>query len=107
MLKLLFLCTQNRMRSPTAVQVFASWPNVETDSAGLHASAAVVLSSEQISWADVIFVMEHKHRTLLSKNYGAHLNGKRVIFLYIPDKFPFMDPALVSLLETKVEPFLR
>lgn len=107
MLRLLFLCTQNRMRSPTAEQVFASWPNVETDSAGLHSSAAVVLSSEQIAWADVIFVMEHRHRTLLSKNYRAHLNGKRVICLDIPDRFPFMDPALVSLLETKVEPFLR
>lgn len=107
MLKALFLCTQNRRRSPTAEQVFASWRGVETDSAGLHASAAVVLSPEQIEWADVIFVMERRHRTQLSKRYRKHLKGKRVICLDLPDKFAFMDPALVSLLESKVGPFLR
>ncbi len=107
MLKALFLCTQNRRRSPTAEQVFAAWRGVETDSAGLHASAAVVLSPEQIEWADVIFVMERRHRAQLSKGYRKHLKGKRVICLDVPDKFAFMDPALVSLLESKVGPFLR
>ncbi|MGZ5819594.1 MAG: phosphotyrosine protein phosphatase, partial [Burkholderiaceae bacterium] len=34
MKRALFICTQNRLRSPTAEHVFASWPNVETDSAG-------------------------------------------------------------------------
>lgn len=35
MIRDLFICTQNRLRSPTAEQVFATWANVETDSAGL------------------------------------------------------------------------
>lgn len=95
------------MRSPTAKQVFASWEGVDTDSAGLHPSAAVVLSPEQIKWADVIIVMEPRHRTQLSKNYRKHLKGKRVICIDVPDKYRFMDPALVSLLEAKAGPFLR
>lgn len=35
----LFLCSQNRLRSPTAEQVFADWPGIETASAGLLADA--------------------------------------------------------------------
>ena len=95
------------MRSPTAEQVFASWPGVETDSAGLHSSAKVLLSREQIAWADLIVVMEQRHRTQLSKGYRAHLKGKRVVCIDVPDKFAFMDPTLVAQLEAKVGPYLR
>ncbi len=97
----------NRMRSPTAEQVFATWPGVETDSAGLHPSAKVVLSPEQIEWADLIVVMETGHRAQLSKSYRAHLKGKRVVCVDVPDKYAFMDPILVSELEAKVGPLVR
>lgn len=62
MKRALFICTQNRLRSPTAEQVFASWPDVESDSAGLGNDADIPLSSEQIAWATIIFVMEKVHR---------------------------------------------
>ena len=106
MKKLLFICTQNRLRSPTAEHVFATWPNVETDSAGLGADANVQLSTEQVLWADLIFVMEKAHRNKLSQKFKAALNGKRVICLDIPDDYDFMQPELVSLLEMKVGRFL-
>jgi predicted protein tyrosine phosphatase len=63
MKRALFIGSQNRLRSPTAEQVFANWPKVETDSAGLGGDASVPLSPEQIGWATVIFVMEKAHRT--------------------------------------------
>ena len=103
----LFLCSANRLRSPTAEHVFANWPNIETDSAGLDASASVVLSSEQLKWADIIFVMENRQRNRLSKKYKKHLNGQRVITLGIPDDYEYMDPVLIKLLEAKAGPFLR
>lgn len=106
MKKLLFICTQNRLRSPTAEHVFATWPNVETDSAGLGADANVQLSTEQVLWADLIFVMEKAHRNKLSQKFKAALNGKRVICLDIPDDYDFMQPELVSLLEMRVGKFL-
>lgn len=105
--KALFLCSQNRLRSPTAEHVFSTWPDVETDSAGLLADADVPLSTEQIEWADIIFVMEKTHRTRLSKRFRKHLNGKRVICLDIPDNYEYMAPALVTLLEAKAGQFLR
>lgn len=107
MKRALFICSANRLRSPTAEQVFSSWVGIETDSAGLSNDAITVLSSEQIDWADIIFVMEKAHRNKLSKRFKRHLGGKRVICLDIPDDYDFMDPALIRLLETKAGPFLR
>jgi predicted protein tyrosine phosphatase len=107
MKNVLFICSANKLRSPTAEHVFASWPEVETDSAGLSNGATVLLSSEQLEWADIIFVMEKVHRCKLSKKYRRHLNGQRVICLDIPDDYEFMDPTLVHLLENKVGPFLK
>ncbi|WP_374502249.1 low molecular weight protein tyrosine phosphatase family protein [Pseudoxanthomonas sp.] len=102
----LFICTQNRLRSPTAEQVFAEWPGVETASAGLGNDAEVPVSPELLAWADMIFVMEKAHRNRLSAKFARHLNGKRVICLDIPDDYDFMDPMLIRLLKQKVVRFL-
>jgi predicted protein tyrosine phosphatase len=37
----------------------------------------------------------------------GHLKGKRIVCLNIPDQFEFMDPKLVSLLKSKVHPYLK
>jgi predicted protein tyrosine phosphatase len=107
MKRALFICSRNRLRSPTAEHVFCSWTGVETDSAGLGADAEVPLEPEQIAWANIIFVMERVHKRRLSTRFKTHLNGKRVICLDIPDNYAYMQPELVSLLEAKVGRFLR
>ena len=107
MIKALFLCSANKLRSPTAEQVFSGWEGVETDSAGLSNGADQMLSVEQIQWATVIFVMEKAHRNKLSRRFRQHLNGKRVICLGIPDEYEYMQPELVQLLKAKVSPHLR
>ena len=106
MVRALFVCSANRLRSPTAEHVFASWPDVETDSAGLANDAEQQLSAEQIEWADIIFVMERAHRAKLQRRFKAHLKRARVICLDIPDDYGFMQPELVALLEKKVGAFL-
>jgi len=106
-LRALFICTHNRLRSPTAEQVFATWPGVETDSAGVGNDADVPLSPEQLAWAEIVFVMEKAHRNRLSAKFQRHLNGKRIVCLDIPDDYAYMQPELVRLLEKKVAPFLR
>lgn len=102
----LFVCSANRLRSPTAEQVFSTWPGIETDSAGISNDADVLLSTEQVEWADIIFVMEKAHRTKLNRKFRASLNGKRVICLDIPDDYEFMDPVLVGMLENRAGRFL-
>lgn len=107
MIRALFICTQNRLRSPTAEQVFSQWPGVETASAGIHPSADVPLSPELLAWANIVFVMERAHRAKLTARFRAHLRDKRVIVLGIPDDYALMDPALIDLLVARVGPYLR
>lgn len=102
----LFLCSQNKLRSPTAEAVFAEFPGIEVDSAGLNQAAVVPLSPEQVEWADVIFVMEKCHKAKLNQKFKRHLNGQRVIVLGIPDNYQYMDPELVEILRKKVTPHL-
>ena len=98
----LFVCSQNKLRSPTAEQVFASWPDIDVSSAGTNNDAENPLSAEEIGWADIIFVMEKVHRSKVQAKFRSALKGKRLICLDIPDNYAFMDPALVQLLKTKV-----
>ncbi len=104
--RVLFICSQNRLRSPTAEQVFSSWEGIEVASAGLNSDADTPVTPESLEWADVIFVMEKSHRNKLSKKFRAHLDGKRIICLNIPDEFQFMDPGLVKLLKARVPQYL-
>jgi predicted protein tyrosine phosphatase len=106
MKKVLFICSQNRLRSPTAERIFSGRRDLEVASAGLNRGADVELSPELIEWADLIFVMEKTHRSRLSSKFRAFLKGKRIICLDIPDDYGYMEPALVTLLERKAGPFL-
>lgn len=105
-MKLLFICSRNRLRSPTAEAVFSEYEGLEVESAGLDRTAEVPLSSEAVEWADIIFVMEKSHRSKLSQNFQPWLKQKRVVCLNIPDEYDYMEPALVELLKKKVLPLL-
>lgn len=102
----LFVCSQNRLRSPTAEQVFSSRPDLEVASAGTNNDADNPITSELVQWADVIVVMEKAHRAKVQKRFRTSVNGKRLICLDIPDEFEFMDPALVKLLQTRLARYL-
>ncbi|MGF1450711.1 MAG: low molecular weight protein tyrosine phosphatase family protein [Opitutales bacterium] len=105
-MNVLFICSQNRLRSPTAEAVFAEYPGLAVDSAGLDRDAVNPLSPEQVEWADAIVVMERRHRTKLEQFFRKHLNGQRVIVLDIPDRYSFMQPELIAELRRKTFRFL-
>lgn len=106
MKKVLFVCSQNRLRSPTAEQVFSKRRDIEVDSAGTNNDADNPLNRELVEWADLIFVMEKAHRRKLQQRYRPQLKNTRVICLDIPDEFEFMDPILVRMLEARVSRYL-
>lgn len=106
MKNVLFICSQNKLRSPTAEQVFAAHPQLEVASAGLNQDAETTVTPELVEWADLIFVMEKAHRQKLSSRFKAHLNHQRVICLNIPDDYKYMDDKLVKLLKARVSPHL-
>jgi predicted protein tyrosine phosphatase len=97
-MRVLFICSQNRLRSPTAERLFASWEGIEVASAGLAAEAAKPVTPERLAWAELIFVMEEAHQSTLIEKFRAHLHDKPIVCLGIPDRYAYMDPELVALL---------
>lgn len=71
-------------------------------SAGLNNDATTPVSPELIELAHVIVVMEKPHRNKITKKFSAHLKGKKVIVLDIPDEYEYMQPELVQILKAKV-----
>ena len=100
MKKILFVCNQNKNRSPTAASIFSG--RYETKSAGLYCEGNKQLTKELLEWADIVFVMEQTHRNKVSNKYKELLKGKRLIVLGIPDNYQCMQPELIRLLKAKV-----
>lgn len=101
-LKLLFVCSRNRLRSLTAEKIFSGISGWQVRSAGTQPEARIVVTAGHVGWADVIFVMEKAHLQKLRRKFGDALDGKEVIALHIPDEYRFMQPELVDELQTKV-----
>ena len=107
MKKLLFVCSENRLRSPTAEAVFSKHEGVEAIGCGTNSDAETTLSGDLIEWADVVLVMEKSHRNKVSKKYKELLKGKRLVCLDIPDNYECMQIELIKLLEAKVPRYVR
>lgn len=75
-------------------------------SAGCRTDAIVLVTRYLLEWADVIFVMEKTQRNVIHKRFEDIYQRKRIVCLYIPDEYDYMDPELVRLLVERVEPHL-
>lgn len=106
-MRVLFVCSENRLRSPTAEAVFSGYQGIEAISAGTNADCATPVSGDLIEWADVILVMEKSHKNKITKRFGPLLRDKKIGVLSIPDHFAFMDPLLVEILENRVPKYVR
>jgi predicted protein tyrosine phosphatase len=105
--KLLFVCTGNRDRSPTAEDLFRNSEPYEARSAGTSVFAVRRVTQELIDWADKIFVMselEDGHLTFLETHFN--LKGKAVYDLDIPDRYQRGSQELINLLAAKISPHL-
>ena len=105
-LNVLFVCSRNQWRSPTGEQVWRRHPRVNARSAGTSAGARRVVSAADLAWADVVLVMEDKHRSRLLAEYRQLLQHKPLHVLDIPDDYKYMDPELVELLGDPVADLL-
>lgn len=98
-MKVLFVCNQNKNRSKTAESIFKK--RFETKSAGLYNSKPV--TDEQLSWADVVVVMENSQREEIAKRFPKQYIQKRIISLDIPDIYCADQPELVDSLNSKID----
>ena len=102
----MFVCDQNRLRSPTAKALFENDPRVEVRAAGVRSEAIVPVTRELLEWADLVLVMERSQRNLIHKRFKELYASTRIVCLYIEDEYEFMDPVLVRLLRERIEPHL-
>jgi len=103
---LLFICSKNQWRSPTAEGLFKNHPGHQARSAGTSDKARIKVNAKLLDWADLIFVMERKHQQLLRLRFTDHINHKQIVVLNIEDNYVFNDPKLVEILTTCLTDYL-
>ncbi|GGD71032.1 protein-tyrosine-phosphatase [Emticicia aquatilis] len=105
-MNLLFVCSRNQWRSPTAEEIFKNNQEHQAKSAGTEPSARIKITEKLINWADIIFVMEKKHKERIKQRFATVVDEKELIVLDIPDEYQFMDEELVDLIKLSVSPYL-
>lgn len=104
---ILFVCSANKQRSKTADDYFSEkYPDLHFDSAGTnlkicHQEGTNPLTEELVGWADVIFVMEKRHKDQINLHTSERYS-KKIKVLNIPDRFKYYQKELIELLEEKV-----
>jgi predicted protein tyrosine phosphatase len=106
-MNVLFICSKNKWRSPTAEKVFSREPMIGVRSRGVSRSARRTVASHDIEWAHIVLVMESKHKQRLVADYPGEMRFKQTHVLDIPDDYQYMDPALIELLNATVRPLLQ
>ena len=104
MSNLLFICSKNQWRSPTAELLFRNHPIHHARSAGTSEKARVKVNQTLIDWADFIFFMESRHRAIVKKQF--HLGKQQILVLDIADEYQFGDEELIKIFQTTLFEFL-
>ena len=102
-INLLFVCSMNQWRSPTGEALYRNVDGVSVRSARSSKSAKRRVSHKDINWADMILVMEQKHKSRLMSEYRQDLKYKTIHVLDIPDDYRFMDEDLIEIIQGKVD----
>ncbi len=103
----LFICSKNQWRSPTAERIYRNDPDLAVRSAGTSSKARRPVTIKDLQWADLVMVMESKHRRRLMADFPKVARHKAFHVLEIEDRYPFMDPVLIEELRTSIDPLLE
>jgi predicted protein tyrosine phosphatase len=105
-MNILFICSRNKWRSATAETMYKNHSEHQVRSAGTEPSARIKINAKLITWADLIFVMEKKHKQRIIKNFPEETYDKEMITLDIPDDYQYMDEELIEEIDSKVAHYL-
>ncbi|PSN19698.1 phosphotyrosine protein phosphatase [filamentous cyanobacterium CCP5] len=106
-MNVLFICSRNQWRSPTAEVVWRKYLAFNLRSAGASSGARRKVTAADIDWADIIFVMETMHQKRLQAEFRELLTNKQLEVMEIPDRYRYMDPELVEIFEAEAEAFVQ
>lgn len=105
-MNILFVCSRNKWRSATAETIFKNHPTHQVRSAGTEPSARIKLSAKHLNWADLIFVMEKKHKQRIIEKFSGEIVHAEIVVLHIPDEHQYMAEDLIEELTAKVSNYL-
>jgi predicted protein tyrosine phosphatase len=106
-MNILFVCSRNKWRSPTAEAIYKDRQDIIAKSAGTEPSARITIGSKLTMWADIIFVMEKNHKEKILERFPLEAVDKEILVLNIPDEYQFMDPELIETIKASVDPVLK
>lgn len=104
--RVLFVCTANQQRSPTAEALCRDHPGLEVRSAGTSVLATQPVTEELLDWADLVVAMEEEHARSLRERFPGAASRTRFVVLGIPDVFQYMDRSLQREIRERFEPHL-
>lgn len=108
--KILFVCSANKQRSKTAEDYFGSiHKELSFNSAGTNLKLCQKegtnpLDINMLEWADLVLVMENKHREIINKNTKSKYS-KKIIVLEIEDVYKYYQMELIEILEKRANKY--
>lgn len=105
--RILFVCTANLDRSPTAEDLYRDDPRYDVRSAGTALFAATPLTRDLMLWADRVFVMNEKtdrHYTMIKVRFPEV--SRPIVDLDVEDRWRRGHPELIRVILKKLEPHL-
>lgn len=103
--RILFVCSGNIHRSPTAANMFKDCKGFEVKSAGTSIGTSNPVSAELVEWADKIFVMEEEHREFIVQQFPEATS--KITVLDIEDKYYRDDPRLKAILKERLDSYFN
>lgn len=104
--KVLFICARNKIRSYTAEKMFSGSALYDVKSRGVAKDARIKLTATDLRWADLIFVMEKKHRDRIAEEFREEIAGRKIVVLFIEDIYEPMEESLIAMLRRQLAPHL-
>jgi predicted protein tyrosine phosphatase len=109
-MKILFICSKNKVRSVTAEKVYQRVSGLQVRSRGTDASARVRVGEGDIGWAEMILCFERRNFVDLKARFGEEsLEGKEIHILDIRNErneYGIMSAKLVSKIKEATDPYL-
>lgn len=103
---ILVVCGRNKKRSRTAEHIFKNDNRFSIRSAGLSPKSDRKISENDLSWADLVFVMENEQRTKIWDLY-SHMELPAIEILNISDDYEFMNEELIEMLSDRINSSLK
>jgi len=103
---ILVVCGRNKKRSRTAEHIFKNDDRFNIRSAGLSPQSDRKITENDLTWANLVFVMDAGQRTRIWEQF-RHLELSDIEVLDIPDDYEFMDEELVDLLSDRMNSTLN